>query len=348
MPLPLTFGVNARGRFAPVNATPAVMQFLSSVGSVRRARFLNPLVGELTFGGRMMIGMRTVNATPAAMEFFARVASLYRARLLYPLWQKYPCRENDDWEAVSLFLEGYAFERQGAPADFAHAALDAIRRLRSAGVRIADCEVAHTAWAEFAGLLNNRNLNHANNPLCPRDTPYSRRYRGELRPSRTYAPSVFEGLLEILETEGVSNIISYAKVCLEQDRLQQSYQRLATITGIGGKIASLFLRDVASFYGLAAISERHLLQPVDVWVRAVTTQLKGGTPADVGIAKWIVQQSAEPEAVNQGMWYFCSQVAGSHYRVSRSLNDLVDAKALVNEHIGSFRRSFSALEELTL
>lgn len=80
------------------------------------------------------------------LRFLARLGDLYEARFLKPLWNRYPDRESDDWDALTLFLEGYAFARQGIPNDFIHAAWDAIQQLRESGVTLANRNAATKAW----------------------------------------------------------------------------------------------------------------------------------------------------------------------------------------------------------
>lgn len=282
--------------------------------------------------------------TSTILQFLARLSHLYEGRCLKPLWNKYPDRETDDWDALIIFLEGYAFARQGAPSGFIHAACDTAKQLRQIGVTLADSNVATKAWMTFSILLKNGDLNYANNPLCPKETEYVRKFKGAPRVTKTSRLSVME-FLRMLESKGqAANILVYAKQNLEGDNLRVVHQALSGnggINGIGGKIASFFLRDVATFYRIWPSRDRHLLQPVDVWVRNMSAKLIRIQMSDEEIARWIVREAAtvgiSAEAVNQGMWYFGSQVGGSEYRVSRALDDLGYAKDLLNEHIEALR-----------
>lgn len=291
--------------------------------------------------------------TSKALRFLAQLSHLYEGRFLKPLWDKYPDRETDDWHAVIIFLEGYAFARRGAPNDFSHAGCDVIHQLRQSGVTVADPDTPNKAWTAFSTLLNNSDLNYANNPLCPKETQYVRQYKGTPRKARTSRLSVIEFLEKLTPSGSRANPITYAKQNLESDNLKPVHQSLSGTTGIngiGGKIASFFLRDVATFYCISPSKDRHLLQPVDVWIRNTTAQLMGVQTSDEEVAKWVVQESASSgvnaEAVNQGMWYFGSQVGGSGYRVSRALNDLIYAEALLHEHIGAIRSELLVWERM--
>lgn len=290
-----------------------------------------------------------MNEVSTVLQFLARLSYLYEGRFLKPLWNKYPDREHNDWGALSIFLEGYAFARQGAPSDFAHAACDSIQEMIADGITIASSHTAGKLWITFSALLRNTDLNYANNPLCPKGTEYEHRYRGTARATRTSRSSILEFLARCEST----NIVAYAKQNLEQENVRTVHQQLSTeINGIGNKIASFFLRDVATFYHILPSKDRHLLQPIDVWVRRISGQLMGRQTSDEGIAIWIVQEAAKcgvsPEAVNQGMWYFGSQIGGSEYRVSRALADPKFAKGLVDEHIDALRSGLEAWQQAFL
>lgn len=283
----------------------------------------------------------------ATIQYLAKLSSLYKGRFLEPLWNKYPSRESNDWDALMIFLEGYAFARQGAPSDFSHAACDVIQQLKDDGLNVTESNVPSKAWRAFSSLLKNSDLNHSNNPLCPQGTEYVRRFKGAVRTARTSKLSVLEFLQSLVSKGEPANIIIYAKRNLQSENLGTTHRRLSrSISGVASKIASFFLRDVAAFYRISPSRNRHVLQPIDVWIRRISWELMGNYEPDEKIATWIVQEAIriniDPEAINQGMWYFGSQIAGSEYRVTCALNDVEYAEALGNEHIESLRSGLKA------
>ncbi len=279
---------------------------------------------------------------------FAEVNSIYEARFLQPLWRKYFPHEDDDWKALAIFLEGYAFARQGAPANFGHAACDAIQEFRNAGSLLTDVNAAREIWCRFSAILKTNNLNYAVNPLCPGGISYQRSYKGKTITATTHNMSTVEFLSVLAKENKSANIITWAKKGLQEEKTRDIHKALSGINGIGGKIASFFLRDVASFYGISPLKYRYLVQPIDVWIRRISKQLMTLEPVDEQIARWIVEEATKdnvtPEAVSQGMWYFGSQVGGSEYRVSKALDDLDYAKTLVNEHLEALRQAASSWE----
>ena len=59
------------------------------------------------------------------LEFFEQMSCFYRQGVSL-LWNKYPNHTEDIWDSLAIFLEGYAFERQGRRPDYFHAAIDAL------------------------------------------------------------------------------------------------------------------------------------------------------------------------------------------------------------------------------
>lgn len=296
---------------------------------------------------------------PSYFTFFAQMGKLFEARFLRPLWSQYPSRESDDWQALSLFLEGYAFERQGRRPDFSHVAVDAVEELRRRGQCLVHNNTAQLAWDIFRDRLDNQGLNHANNPLCPQRTEHERRRKGEARQATTYNKSVVEFLCDLSKQGLPSNIVVFVRERLELDQAKAAHDALQRVNGIGPKIASFFLRDVALFYNLTPLQDRHLLQPIDTWIRRMSEQFTQQRNVsaqdrekvqDKEIQKWVLQESmrcgVRPEAVNEGTWYFSSQVVGSEYRMGKALNDLSYAKTLLVEHIEAVRQEVEAYDNL--
>jgi len=88
---------------------------------------------------------------------------------------------------------------------------------------------------------------------------------------------------------------------------------------------------------------RHLLQPVDIWVeRTIKTLANDYNLTKKLVAKWIVNNSIQynlnPERINMGIWFFSSEIVGSEYRLNNMLKNLNEAKNLVNDFKRRVRR----------
>ena len=142
----------------------------------------------------------------------------------------------------------------------------------------------------------------------------------------------------------VKPLVAWAKNGMHDNQTRAIHERLLDITGVGQKIASLFLRDVAIRDKPTRAPDRYLLQPIDIWVRRCVERLNPNRDFkknDIAIAKWITNHALEPEAVNQGMWYFANQVVRSEYRLQAALCDLGSARKLLKEHCRSLQRAAS-------
>jgi len=276
-------------------------------------------------------------------QLFAQLGTLFQARFLKPLWQKYSSRDTDDWEAVGLFLTGYAFERQGAKPDYRHVADDVVSELVRQGCPLVHPTTVEKTWEMFRKYSSEVKLNYANNPLCPQATHYTRK----TGPATTYSKSLIEFLQDFSASGLPPNIVVFARAGLQLDRTANIHHAIQDINGIGPKIASLFLRDIAVMYKVFPTKDRHLLQPVDVWVKRAFEKLTHHHNPDIetiqrGIIKEAARVGVLPEAVNQGMWYFSSQIADSEYRLSKALDDLGYARALLQGYIGAVRQEATA------
>ncbi|MHC4115630.1 MAG: hypothetical protein ACYSSL_09995 [Planctomycetota bacterium] len=296
--------------------------------------------------------------------FFENISCFFKQFFLLPLWNKYNNHPNDIWHSLAIFLEGYAFERQGRNASYFHAAVDTLLKYKKEHNDIIDKSTAKDIWRHFSKLFNNQQLNEQNNPLCPWGTNYSKNYNKEPRNYTTSKRSIMEVVFGDIVPQRLTFTNHFKNKITEENDVQNAHKSLKSIQGIGNKIASLYLRDLAFVMNidLGNIENRHLLQPIDTWVARTIISLNsnGFAPLQEKInnnnlndndkkilAKWIVEQSNErqmnPELVNMGIWFFGSQIVISKYRLNRTLGDTRDigdtayAETLVVEYANRFK-----------
>ncbi len=262
------------------------------------------------------------------IELFESVSDLHIRRFMEPTWNKYPHWEHNTWDSLLIFLSGYAFERQGSSPSFPYAAVEVISDLQGKALTHGTVK---QAWDSFAKKLNDRKLNHKNNPLCPKDKGYKDK-KGRKKVSGI---SIIELLLS--DPLGGKSLISWATERIESDDIKNAYNLLKEVNGIGNKIAPLFLRDVAVYtvknLSVTITKDRKLLQPIDTWVKFVVRELSGSKLSDSKCAQYIVDNSEQPELVNQGIWYFCTQIAhSSRFLVSKGLHES-EFRKLFRAHI---------------
>jgi len=296
-----------------------------------------------------------MNGVQQWLRFFKQV-SCFCKEDMFLSWRKYPNHTTDIWDSLAIFLEGYAFERQGRKPDYFHAAVDALLGYKREHNGNMSKNIAKDIWIRFNELLNNQKLNYQNNPLCLQGTNYPKKYKGVEKTYTTTQPSVIQIVSDNKDIQNKS-FTTYLKDEIVKDDIKRVFDLLKSIQGVSEKITSLFLRDLAHIMeiDLSKTQNRHLLQPIDIWVARTVISLdenefsylkekmKNGRSLNnkdkVKLAKWIVRQSegnvANPELVNMGIWYFGSKIAISGYRLNRvleDLNDLSRAKSLAHKH----------------
>jgi len=242
--------------------------------------------------------------------------------LMLPLWNKYPNYQNSIVDSLAIFLEGYAFERQGRRPDYFHAAVDSL-------IACNNNLAANCVWNNFRLRLNNQRLNHRNNPIYPSSNPDNIQ-------NINNKMSVIEAISSFQNSVTLSQKI-YNLIIQNQDIIQ-SFNFLRKIRGIGNKITSFYLRDLVVVLNLNLINiqNRELLQPIDIWVERTVQYLAGNrNMSKTQVANWIVTNSLQynlnPEYINMGIWFYCSLIANSEYRLNRSLQNINIAYSLIND-----------------
>jgi hypothetical protein len=272
------------------------------------------------------------------MEKFERLSALYVKRLMPPNWRHFGDDVGDHWASLRLFLWGYAYERQGSSPDYSAVACDVMRELES---KPFDERAASTAWCKFEQKLNTKNTNPGLNPLCTNHTKY--RWKDGVEKT-TRKDSAVQLALQLDKP-----IVAWARDAIASGDLKNVHAKLMEINGVGPKIASLFLRDLAVWYNLVPTQDRQLLQPIDTWEAFVASKMGGdGVPESRHdkCASYIVDQSQKPEHANQGIWYFCTEVAfSSRYLVGRSLENQAYFDRLLRHHLHRLKAGAEAADE---
>lgn len=277
------------------------------------------------------------------LKLIEAIAHVFEARFMNPNRNDYPYLDTDPWQALAFFARHYAFERQGRSPNFAPAAADVIMEFGKEGISLDNQQVAQQVWCRFRERLSNSGLNERNSPLCPKGIVYTDK-GGQ---HRTQQLSAVEFIQQRLDDH---NLVIWAKHKLASDNVKEAHKALAGINGIGGKIVSLFLRDVALMFDVVPTRDRELLQSVDIWVRRTVAKLadKGSPSDDAACAHWIVSSSnsvgLSPERVNAGMWYLGAQIAGSQYVLNRLLADPLELRDRIERHVRALASAAEAWE----
>ncbi len=283
-------------------------------------------------------------------EFFADVGRLYRAQMFQTGWKRFAKGKeplSDHRAALSIFLGLYAYKRQIDVPDYPDAASEAIFTASDLNV--------DTVWRGHEAILKKHDTepNPKTDPLAPKRPKPKSKQRG------SYKAKV--SLLDVFRPNDNETIIGFIKSRIERRKVREAYSKLNTVNGVGPKIASLFLEDVASYYNLLdglvdyePDFERELLQPVDRWIERIGKVLvPSRRPTNRVISTYIVKHSLEhgvsPELFNQGAWFFASQVAESKIRFYRAVDELRRGdEGLAREMVNEYVVSLSILEKTWL
>ena len=298
-------------------------------------------------------------------RLFERFGWIYEQRLSAPQWKRYPTESLTDrrkacLNALLLFLEGYAFERAGRPPYFSGLAVDVLsgigtwppdqhlvwRRFRFALSRWKQDFPEIVQWDEPVEVAlpdDQKGLNAKVNPLAPLGTRF---YQKGMPPALTTKESIVQ-LAARLAAESEVPLDIWVRDRLQKGIIQTAHSEFTGVSGIGDKIASLFMRDVACRYGIPSLENedaRKLLQPIDIWERRTVQLLRDGERSryDRECQTFIVRKSIDagcsPERVNQGIWYFGSQIAGTEYFLQKAIasrNGIQTAKNWLEAHMTS-------------
>ena len=199
---------------------------------------------------------------------------------------------------LKLFLFVWAYERNGAPRAYRIAAVKAVSSLNGSVRHLAD------RFEKFRAKKLNPKANPALDPRI-----------------------------------GAIDIPAVVRL-VRTGALEEAFSKLA-IRGVGHKLRAFFLRDLVTLLKSESNLDRNpqtylWCQPIDVWVRVAAEELCHGIvdPAPRGwgrfglsradrVAAWGLVQLAldarvSPLRVNQGIWYFSSNVVADEPRL-RSL-----------------------------
>lgn len=148
------------------------------------------------------------------------------------------------------------------------------------------------------------------------------------------------GVLSLMASQQISNISNYVKTSIEQGKTHEAHSFVSSIRGIGTKIASFYLRDIAFLSGLheKEIKEQFYLQPIDTWLEQTISIIFGGiAPKKLEdrqrlIVELCSQAGCSPIAFNQGAWVIASQIAGD-FNKFRKIAEGQDIRSIIKRHM---------------
>ena len=87
------------------------------------------------------------------------------------------------------------------------------------------------------------------------------------------------------------------------------------------------------------------LQPIDIWVKRTIELIAGRPMENREMAQFIIGNSANPERVNMGIWYFSAYVCESQYRHGTCLGSIHDARNELKDFIRNKTLEYKNFQE---
>ena len=265
-----------------------------------------------------------------AVQLLAAVSSIYTKHFLSN--NMFKDQFDNGYQALVCFLESYAHERQGAAAAYPKIACKCIERIfPQKGINIiAKNTDAERAWEEYERIA--REEYHLMND------------DGTAKVNQKVNPlNKHRGVLNILASENIPipNIAKHVRDRIKTGNTVEVYNFIKSIRGVGEKISSFYLRDIAY---LAKIDEKtieqlHLLQPIDTWLDQAHNILFNSEAyvklekKQKDILKLCEKAEVSSISFNQGAWFFGSQIAGEFNTFKKALNDFDFAKQRLDKHL---------------
>jgi len=235
------------------------------------------------------------------------------------------------YESLIHFMEGYAYERQGAAKAYPKIAVSCISNKYQNGNdwRVPTKDDAEYLWEDYKRIAKN-------------DYHLLDNKTREPKVNKTCNPmNEDEGVISKLASNGISNIAAHIKDLIICRKTTEAHNFLKGIRGIGEKIASLYLRDIAYLAGLdeKSISYLYLLQPIDTWIEQ-TLKILFGSDVPKKLCKkqeLIVNLCKESKvssiSFNQGAWILGSQIATEFGTFKRALTKYNSAQKFIQNHV---------------
>ena len=262
-------------------------------------------------------------------KFLKKVSPIYQN---YFLWKKlFREQFENGYKALICFLKNYAYERQGAAAAYSKIALKCFSNRYQDGHnwRVPTKDDAKDLWEDYKNIAK-RDYNLFDNRT------------GKVKVNQTHNPvNADRGVVDKLVSNNALNIAVYIRDLISCGDTTKAYNFIKEIRGIGEKIASFYLRDIAYLARLDEenISDLYLLQPIDTWLEQtfkilfnfdVPKNLQEKQKLIVDLCK---ESKVSSISFNQGAWVLGSQIAGEFETFKRALFNCSFAQKIIRNHI---------------
>lgn len=240
----------------------------------------------------------------------------------------------DAFSSLLNFVTYNSYERQGSPRAYRTIARRVLNEIFKGNIEEITQKEANSAWIlfkriakeDYNGIGVNETLNSLNSD---------------------------NGVLKILAEKGERDIYNYVKILLQEGQVETAYAFMVSIGGIGQKIASLYLRDIAYVELDPAEHYHHLFQPIDTWIKQAIKIILSYTSdeaptGDSNKQRLIVELCREAECspieFNQGAWFAGSVIAEDYGTLKEISENREKAEELIMEKIKESEKIISSMK----
>jgi endonuclease III len=225
-----------------------------------------------------------------------------------------------------LHFTGYLYERRGGTvyAEVAREAIQSNRKLLEIRTQWRR-DTQERVFSDFVHLCEK--YGYKQNPT-----------HDPLKPVHRLEQSRKRSLLEVASPHRLQNksLAAWASGLVRSNDIKAAFDTLAEIRGVGPKIASFYLRDIAvlSQVNEVAGEQSYLLQPIDIWTSRAASRLNPAASKMTPKAKaetlieFEQNNALEIGQANIGFWVLGSQFAGDPESFAKAVDVIRDGRGM--------------------
>jgi len=268
-----------------------------------------------------------------------KINYLYKTQFLGEPRYKDQFNDNKGFLALRIFLDAYAFERQGAPNGYRNIAKECIsERYKNVNKwQIPTQDDAEKIWERFKQKAKEYNLgvNKKLNPL-----------------------NKVNGIISLMSANTISNIAVKMKNMICNESAKDAFKLITTIKGIGEKIGAFYLRDIADlsivngdYKKEKEITDLEYLQPIDTWLKQTfkiifNYEEKNNKKMQSEIVGLCRAAKVSSLTFNQCAWALGSQLAKNYKDLEMALKDNGHINKLIDKKLSELSNYQKTLNEL--
>ena len=282
-----------------------------------------------------------------SLRIIGKLSEIYKSQYINDSEYVDQLKKENGYLALLVFVKSYAYERQGRARAYPKIAFECISKYYNNGDSwdIPTEKDAKEIWKEY------KNLAKEKYNLVEKDK--HNQLRIKVNEDRNPLNDD-KGIIKIIAQNKIKNIALFVLEKFKENKTKIAYNFFVNkVRGIGDKISSFYLRDIAD-KGLEKkllsneneITDLFLLQPIDTWVDQVTEIIIGEVIKDRVVKQRKIVALCQSAGVsiinfNQGAWILGNQLAGDFGTLKKILkgkNELLDIIKKKVEKLNDYSR----------